>query len=657
MNLPTRSDAINHSSLDVPAKGTAVKVLANERELPVGWKWLAMSDICLKVQDGTHFSPKEQSASGDYKYITAKNIKTWGLDLTELTYVTESFHREIYKRCNPEKGDILYIKDGVTTGIATVNTLDEPFSLLSSVALLKPRREIIDPYFLKYYLNSPEGFRRMTGQMTGTAIKRLILQKIKQAGVPVAPLPEQRRIVSEIEKQFTRLDVGVASLKRVQTALKRYRASVLKAACEGLLVLTEAELARREGRPYETGEQFLARNLAERRKNWTGRGKNKEPARFDTASLPPLPEGWTWASVEQLLIEPLCNGVSVKGSDNPPGVRALRLSAMSDSGFDYSDARYLPLSEPEVDDLWIKEGDFFMSRGNGSLHLVGRGTSAQNPPQPTIFPDTMIRWVSALNLFEIFEDSTFFTKQLIRFFDLAFELARQFPHDGVLKYAAGRIAKLEPSGEAAELIEHLLMQCAQVEAGAMSFVLASMLKNPAVNASTQRKRHRMLLHIIENHAPLRHSSEVAWAVWACIALKLRLPKATIRAVIKMEDSICSLLALHARELKLVEAPDELKPLREAMDAEALYGSRWLLSYQANMKGWFRFRGSADYVTKDPNFGLLKNAGVSFYDESKTVLPRSESELMEARRAGTDDYLSRIVTRYGENESLSNGEFE
>jgi len=99
-----------------------------------------------------------------------------------VTYVPERVHREIYKRCNVEKGDVLYIKDGVTTGIATVNTLDEEFSLLSSVALLKPRRHILDSLFLKYYLNSPEGLRNMTGQMTGTAIKRLILQKIKSRG-------------------------------------------------------------------------------------------------------------------------------------------------------------------------------------------------------------------------------------------------------------------------------------------------------------------------------------------------------------------------------------------------------------------------------------------------------------------------------------------
>ena len=310
--------ALGHEAQNTPSPEGANEM----RRLPIGWRWARLSEVCSRVQDGTHFSPKQQTPTGDFKYITAKNIKHWGLDLSELTYVPAHVHHEIYKRCNVEKGDVLYIKDGVTTGIATVNTLDEEFSLLSSVALLKPRRDILDSQFLRYYLNSPEGFRNMTGQMTGTAIKRLILQKIKAAVVPIAPLPAQRRIVAEIEKQFTRLEAGVAALRRVQANLKRYRAAVLKAACEGKLVPTEAELTRvgrvppRGVRPsaknatsgdaaynnagYESGEQLLQRILAERRKNWTGRGKYKEPAAPDTANLPPLPDGWTWASVEQL---------------------------------------------------------------------------------------------------------------------------------------------------------------------------------------------------------------------------------------------------------------------------------------------------------------------------------------------------------------------
>ena len=84
------------------------------------------------------------------------------------------------------------------------------------------------------------------------------------ATVPMTlpPLPEQHRIVAEIEKQFTRLDASVAALKRAQANLKRYRASVLKAACEGKLVATEADLARAEGRDYEPADRLLERILA-----------------------------------------------------------------------------------------------------------------------------------------------------------------------------------------------------------------------------------------------------------------------------------------------------------------------------------------------------------------------------------------------------------
>lgn len=374
------------------------------RVLPNGWRWAQMSEVCTRVQDGTHFSPKEQARTGDFKYITAKNIKHWGLDLSDVTYVPERVHREIYKRCNVEKGDVLYIKDGVTTGIATVNTLDEEFSLLSSVALLKPRRDILDSLFLKYYLNSPEGFRNMTGQMTGTAIKRLILQKIKAAVVPIAPFDEQRRIVAEIEKQFTRLEAGVAALRRVQANLKRYRAAVLKAACEGKLVPTEAELHKSELRrqkdeasssfltppsSFESGKALLRRILEERRKNWTGRGKYKEPAAPDTANLPPLPEGWTWATLDQLLIY-LRNGWGSKPNAEA-GTPILRISANRPMSVNLDDVRFLNGSTHDYAEYFVTEGDLLFTRYNGNPNLTGVCGVVPSLDTNIVHPDKLIR--------------------------------------------------------------------------------------------------------------------------------------------------------------------------------------------------------------------------------------------------------------------------
>ena len=124
-------------------------------------------------------------------------------------------------------------------------------------------------------------------------------------------LNEQHRIVAKIEELLTRLDAGVAALKRAQANLKRYKASVLKAACEGKLVPTEAELARAEGRTYEPADVLLRRILCERRSKWEAdlRAKGKDPSKVkyvepqppDTSGLPELPEGWCWASVNQLV--------------------------------------------------------------------------------------------------------------------------------------------------------------------------------------------------------------------------------------------------------------------------------------------------------------------------------------------------------------------
>jgi len=115
----------------------------------------------------------------------------------------------------------------------------------------------------------------------------------------LAPLPEQDRIVEAIESYFTRLDDAVASLARVQKNLKRYRASVLKAAVEGRLVPTEAELARKEGRSYEPASVTIGKTPAPPRPNrWNSRSVGTIQGHAALAVGNPksvMPTGWTWA--------------------------------------------------------------------------------------------------------------------------------------------------------------------------------------------------------------------------------------------------------------------------------------------------------------------------------------------------------------------------
>lgn len=118
--------------------------------------------------------------------------------------------------------------------------------------------------------------------------------------IVLTSLEKQDEIVAEIEKQFSRLDEAVANLQRVKANLKRYKASVLKDAVEGRLVPTEAELASREGRSFETGEQLLQGILEARRNTWSGRGKYRAPISADLANFSDLPPGWSWSSLDQV---------------------------------------------------------------------------------------------------------------------------------------------------------------------------------------------------------------------------------------------------------------------------------------------------------------------------------------------------------------------
>src|SRR5207247_6763923 len=124
-------------------------------------------------------------------------------------------------------------------------------------------------FFLKHY----EDIRRLS---SGGVQPNLSLSIVRDTLLPLAPLPEQHRIVAEIEKQFSRLDAAVAALKRAQANLRRYRAAVLQAACEGRLLAPEAELAGANGRAYEPAGPFLERILQRRRDRWAS-GRYKEP--------------------------------------------------------------------------------------------------------------------------------------------------------------------------------------------------------------------------------------------------------------------------------------------------------------------------------------------------------------------------------------------
>jgi type I restriction enzyme S subunit len=162
--------------------------------------------------------------------------------------------------------------------------------------VLRPKAGI-DSRYLYFYVSSKTFRAEASHHMAGAVgQKRVPAAYLKGCKVPVAPLDQQKVIVAEIEKQFSRLGEAVANLKRVKANLKRYKAAVLKAAVEGKLT----EQWRKQHPDVEPASELLKRILAERGAMWRGKAKYKEPAGPDASVLPALPDKWVWATMPQL---------------------------------------------------------------------------------------------------------------------------------------------------------------------------------------------------------------------------------------------------------------------------------------------------------------------------------------------------------------------
>jgi type I restriction enzyme S subunit len=315
-------------------------------KLPSGWTKAPLLELAATITKGS----TPTTYGHDYKqdgisFVRVENLANGQIDTESLTaFIDETAHAAL-RRSQLQAGDILYSIAGTIGRTAIVVEKDLPANTNQALAIIRGTATALLPQFLIHFLSSASSQQRTLLKARGGAMNNISLSDIEKIIVPIAPRPEQKRVVQEIEKQLTRLDAAFAALKRVKANLKRYRASVLKAACEGRLVPTEAELARRERRPYEPASALLERILAERRARWKAEQKSnyKEPPRPPTDTLPSLPEGWTWASWEQLSPRVTVGHVGpMKDEYVPEGFPFLRSQNVRENKFDREGLLHIP---------------------------------------------------------------------------------------------------------------------------------------------------------------------------------------------------------------------------------------------------------------------------------------------------------------------------
>lgn len=304
-------------------------------DIPENWMWVTLGSILNKLTDGTHKTPKYTSTG--VKFVSVKDMSNGFLSLENTKYISEEEHKELYARCNPEKGDLILSKVG-TTGVPAIVDTTEPFSLFVSVALLKFDCKCIDVEFLYYMLMSPLVQAQATENTRGVGNKNWVLDAIASTMVVLPPLVEQKRIVAKIVELLPLVDRYAASYEKLEQFNAKFpedmKKSILQYAIQGKLV---------EQRPEEGTAEELYRQIQTEKKRLIKEGKIKKEKPLPEIAedeIPfDIPESWKWCRLSDVI--DVRDGTHDSPKYVPVGIPLVTSKNLVNGVIDYGNVKYI----------------------------------------------------------------------------------------------------------------------------------------------------------------------------------------------------------------------------------------------------------------------------------------------------------------------------
>lgn len=374
-------------------------------ELPRGWCWATVGELLVLSQNG--FGKRRQERGSPTIVLRLADIEDGQICLGEPRRVNATAD-EVSKYALHED-DLIAIRVNGSPGLVgrflRFSGAPEPVLACDHFIQLRFRVPEMGRYVRRFADTSPVRHFIDQNKVSSAGQNTVSQATLERVRMPVAPLNEQRRIVAKIEELFSDLDAGVTALQRVKAKLKRYRAAVLKAAVEGRLT----EQWRAAHPVTEPASKLLERILSERRRAWEAaqlkayaeagkqppanwKDKYREPAGPDETTLPPLPEGWCWATVDQLLYG-IKAGKSFEclprpASEDEWGV--IKVSAMTWGEFLEGENKAIPSNKPFDLDTEIRPGDVLLSRSN-TVQLVGATVLVKDCRRRLLLSDKSMR--------------------------------------------------------------------------------------------------------------------------------------------------------------------------------------------------------------------------------------------------------------------------
>jgi type I restriction enzyme S subunit len=267
--------------------------------LPEGWVWMPLGMLGIWSGGGT---PSKAVASywtgGTIPWVSPKDMKFAIIKDTQ-DKITEKAVHDSATRFIPPKSVLMVMRSGILRHTFPVAVNQDRVTLNQDLRALSPF-EGVDAEFLAHYLRLIQRVILHECSKDGTTVQSIEASALEKILVPIAPFPEQRRIVAQIDELFAEIAEGATALERARAGLDTWRCALLKAAVSG--ALTRDWRASRN--PTETGAELLSRVADVRKLKWRASSQNKRKYRnpvaakfFDPNNLPP---SWAMASLDEL---------------------------------------------------------------------------------------------------------------------------------------------------------------------------------------------------------------------------------------------------------------------------------------------------------------------------------------------------------------------
>jgi len=223
-----------HSVLKWAFEGKLTSVKIIEEELPNGWKWVSMNDVCYRIGDIDHKMPKQQSSG--FPYVSTKDFTDdLKISFENVKYVSENDYINLSRKIKPENGDIIFPRYG-TIGKNILVDFDKEFLVSYSCAVIKPNRNIVLSKYLYLYSLSPKISSEIKKYVVETTQANIGIASIKKFVFPLPNMKEQIKVVQAIERLLSIADKMQESITRSLQQAAALRQSILKKAFEGKLV-------------------------------------------------------------------------------------------------------------------------------------------------------------------------------------------------------------------------------------------------------------------------------------------------------------------------------------------------------------------------------------------------------------------------------------